>query len=204
MASYLLDIDEILATNEQWRRLEEQWGKPVDLDTEEDFMPSTSKPLCDTLDLKRTTFNSSHLFKIKKTKKVNRKPTKIPSLDYADFIEDLEQFDPSDQPAKQFYYVGGQVLSAASVENICEEIDEIFKSAEIFCCTTSTIRCKEKPGKRKRVIPSFVERSISYDGLSFDDTIVSEKVEENKDGLDSFIDEAFGQIDCTISNSIIV
>lgn len=181
MCSNFLDSDSILSFNEQWQELDEKWGEPVDLDTEEDDQTPTLKPVISSLDL-RTTFDSPFI-----TKKV--KPSKKSVIDYKDFIEDLHRLP--EVPNKQFYYISGQILSAFSVEDICCKIDDIFKSVEKLCSATSTI-CRKKP------IPEVVHCSISYDDLSFDDTEDLEKEKRDSDDIDKYIDEAFDKLNSTI------
>lgn len=196
MSAELLDAESILSFNEQWKKLEEKWGKPVDLDTEdlEDLTPSKLRPVFSSLDLRRTTFDSSFLLKTVR-KKLGRQLSKKSSIiDYKDFIQDLHNEIPVEVPKKQFYYISGQILSAFSVEEICEKIDDIFKSVEKLCSATSTIRNKKKP------LPDVVHCSISYDDLSFDDTADSQKEKGDSDDVDRYIDEAFEQLNSTIAS----
>ncbi|XP_052750864.1 uncharacterized protein LOC128200687 [Galleria mellonella] len=132
---------EMLPMNKQWKCLKEEWGEPMDLDTDEDITPSTRKRVnCDNTDLKETTFNSSYIFK-----------------------------DPNEKTREKgrhrMYqgYVAGEVLSAGIVENICEEIDEIFKTADILSFNTSTIskmKTNTKPTTKQNAIAEIVECSI--------------------------------------------
>lgn len=196
MSAYLFDAEMLLSYNEQWKKLEEKWGKPIDLDTEdlEDLTPSKLKPVFSSLDLRRSTFDSSFLLKTVR-KKVGRQLSKKSSIiDYKDFIQDLENEIPEKVPKKQFYYISGQILSAFSVEEICEKIDCIFKSVEKLCSATSTIRYK------KPALPDIVHCSISYDDLSFDDTADSEKEKGDSNDVDRYIDEAFDQLNSTIAS----
>lgn len=177
MCSSFLDPEAILSGNEQWIQLEEKWGEPVDLETDED-PPAKLKPVFSTLDLLKTTFDSSFLFK-KVRRKVGRRLSKAGVLDYKDFLQDLQEKNPQ----KQFYFVNGQILSAASVEEICDKIDDIFKSVEKLSSATSTIR----------KFPEKVSCSISIEDLSFDDT-PSEKEKSDGEDVDRFIDEAFEKL----------
>lgn len=189
MSSRLIDTDVILSGNEQWTKLEQQWGNPVDLETEYD-RPTKISPAYSTLDLRRTTFNSPHLFK-KARRRVGRQYLKkSATLDYKDFLKDLEENEPRDLPLKQFYYISGQIFSALSVEEICDRIDDIFKSIEQLCSTTSTIQ-------RKKILPEKVTCSIDASDLSFDDTI-EEKEKCDSDDVSRYIDEAFDQLNATI------
>ncbi|XP_053626087.1 uncharacterized protein LOC128683976 [Plodia interpunctella] len=189
--SSLLDPEAILSCNDQWMKLEKAWGNPVDLETDEDITP-TLKSVFSTLDLKKTTFDSSFLFK-KVRRKDGRQILKRSVLDYKDFIHDLENDVPDNLPAKQFYYISGQILSALSVEEICDQIDDIFKSVEKLSSATSTIR------QKKKVLPDFVQCSFSIGDLSFDDTNDSEK-EKCDDDIDGYIDEAFEQLNSTMAS----
>ncbi|XP_013193977.1 uncharacterized protein LOC106137660 [Amyelois transitella] len=188
MAS-LLDAEAILSCNEQWKKLDEAWGDPIDLETDEDLTPAM-KTVFSTLDLRKTTFDSSFILK-KVRRKVGRKLSKRSVLDYKDFIHDLEKEVPENLPAKQFYYISGQILSALSIEDICDQIDDIFKSVEKLSSATSTIR------HRKKLIPEVVECSITIDDLSFDDTDDNER-EKCDDDIDGYIDEAFEQLNSTL------
>lgn len=191
MSSKLLDADLILSGNEQWMKLDQEW-KPVDLETEED-QPKLS-PVFSTLDLRKTTFDSSFVFK-KIRRKVGRNFSKksISTLNYKDFLQDLKEEERKELPMKQFYFISGQLLSALSVEEICDNIDDIFKSIEKLCSATSTIRLK------KNKVSDVVQCSISASDLSFDDTI-DEKEKSDTDDVDRFIDEAFEQLNSTIAD----
>lgn len=180
MCSTFLDPEAILLGNEQWTQLEEKWGEPVDLDTEEDHPPGKLEPVLSTLDLMKTTFDSSFLMK-KVRRKVGRRLSKAGVLDYQDFLQELEE---KNQP-KQFYFINGQILSAASVEDICDTIDDIFKSVDKLSSATSTVR--------KKNIPEKVSCSISVDDLSFDDT-PTEKEKSDGDDVEKYIDEAFEKL----------
>ncbi|KAF9824164.1 hypothetical protein SFRURICE_002285 [Spodoptera frugiperda] len=187
MCSTFLDSDAILSGNEQWIKLEEKWGEPVDLDTEDD-QPGELQPVFSTLDLMKSTFDSSFLFK-KVRRKIGRRLSKAGVLDYQEFLQDLQQ---KDLP-KQYYLINGQILSAASVEEICDKIDEIFKSVEKLASATSTIR--------KNPMPEKVSCSISTEDLSFDDTSTEkEKTDEDvddyeeQDDVERQIDEAFEKL----------
>lgn len=176
MCSNFFDSDAILSGNEEWTQLEEKWGEPVDLETADDESPSKLQPVFSTLDLRKTTFDSSFLFK-KVRRKVGRRLSKCGAIDYKEFLQDLQV----SSPPKEFYIVNGQILSAMSVEDICDKIDDIFKSVEKLCSATSTVR--------KKPIPDVVSCSISVDDLSFDDT-PSEK-QEISESVGKYIDEAF-------------
>ncbi|XP_047021369.1 uncharacterized protein LOC124631185 [Helicoverpa zea] len=179
MCSTFLDPEAILSGNEQWIKLEEKWGEPVDLETDED-PPRKLKPVFSTLDLMKTTFDSSFLFK-KVRRKVGRRLSKAGVLDYQDFLQDLQEKNPP----KQFYFINGQIISAASVEDICDKIDDIFKSVEKLSSATSTVR--------KKALPDKVSCSISIDDLSFDDT-PSEKEKSDSEDVERYIDEAFEKL----------
>lgn len=181
MCSTFLDPEAILSGNEQWIQLEEKWGEPIDLDTEEDNPPGKLQPVFSTLDLMKTTFDSSFLFK-KVRRKVGRRLSKAGVLDYKDFLQDLE--DKKHQ--KDFYFISGQILSAASVDDICDTIDDIFKSVEKLSSATSTIR-------QKKTIPERVSCSISVNDLSFDDT-PTEKEKSDTEDVEKYIDEAFDKL----------
>ncbi|XP_026329949.1 uncharacterized protein LOC113237594 [Hyposmocoma kahamanoa] len=189
MGSHLMDTDLFLSGNEQWAKLEQEWGNPIDLETEDD-RPTKIAPAYSTLDLKRTTFNSPYLFK-KAKKKVGRQYSKkSATLDYKDFLKDLEENEPRELPLKQFYYISGQIISALSVDEICDRIDDIFRSIERLCSTTSTIN-------KKKTLPERVQCSIDVSDLSFDDTIEG-KEKCDSDDVDRYIDEAFDQLNATI------
>ncbi|KAJ8725954.1 hypothetical protein PYW08_004137 [Mythimna loreyi] len=181
MCSTFLDPEAILSGNEQWVQLEEKWGEPVDLDTEEDNPPGKLQPVFSTLDLMKTTFDSSFLLK-KVRRKVGRRLSKAGVLDYKDFLQDLEDKNQS----KQFYFINGQIMSAESVDEICDKIDDIFKSVEKLSSATSTIR-------QKKPVPERVSCSISIDDLSFDDT-PTEKEKSDTDDVERYIDEAFEKL----------
>lgn len=185
--------DSILSYNEQWKKLDEIWGEPVDLDTEEleDFKPSKLKPVFSSLDLRRITFDSPFIMKKTVKKKIGKQLSKN-VIDYKEFLEDLQQRIPEEKQ-KDFYYVGGEIISAVSVEDICDKIDDIFKSIEKLCSATSTIRGKKPP-------PALVNCSISVEGLSFDDTTDSEKEKHDSDDVDRYIDEAFEQLNSTMAS----
>lgn len=189
MSSHLIDTDVLLSGNEQWTKLEQQWGNPVDLETEED-RPTKITPAYSTLDLKRTTFNSPYLFKKAKRRVGRQYSKKSATLDYKDFLKDLEDDGPRELPLKQFYYISGQILSALSVDEICDRIDDIFKSIERLCSATSTIH-------KKKILPERVQCSIDVSDLSFDDT-VDEKENCDSDDVSRYIDEAFDQLNATI------
>ncbi|CAH0406259.1 unnamed protein product [Chilo suppressalis] len=186
----LLDVDDILSRNDQWRKLEELWGNPVDLDTDEDIPTSKLRPVFSTLDLRKSTFDSSFLFKTVK-RKVARQMSKSSVLDYNEFLQDLQHNAVEDIPRKQFYYVSGQVLSAMSVEDICTKIDDIFKSIERLCSATSTIRLK-------RNVDEIVQCSFSCGDLSFDDTVDPDQEKHASSDVDKYIEEAFEQLNSTI------
>lgn len=189
MSSHLIDTDVLLSGNEQWTKLEQQWGNPIDLETEDD-RPTKISAAYSTLDLRRTTFNSPYLFK-KARRKVSRQHCKkSATLDYKDFLKDLEDDVPRELPLKQFYYISGQILSALSVDEICDRIDDIFKSIEKLCSATSTIH-------KKKILPERVQCSIDASDLSFDDT-VDDKEKCDSDDVSRYIDEAFDQLNATI------
>lgn len=189
MSSHLIDTDVLLSGNEQWTKLEQQWGNPIDLETEDD-RPTKISPAYSTLDLRRTTFNSPYLFKKSRRKVCRHYSKKSATLDYKDFLNDLEDSYPKELPLKQFYYISGQILSALSVDEICDRIDDIFKSIERLCSATSTIH-------RKKILPERVQCSIDASDLSFDDT-VSDKEKCDSDDVSRYIDEAFDQLNATI------
>lgn len=192
--SGIIDAESILSINEEWMKLEEDW-KPVDLETEEDFSPSKLTPVFSSLDLRKTTFDSSFLLK-KVRQKIDRQLSKDSVIvDYKEFLQDLEKEAVKEMPTKQFYYINGQIISAMSVDDICDKIDDIFRSVEKLSSATSTIRLKKK-------IPERVSCSISSGGLSFDDTEVidEEKEKSDSDDIDKFIDEAFQQLSVTMAS----
>lgn len=194
MTNKLLDVDLILRENEQWTKLDEEWGNPVDLDVEEDIPAMQSR--FSSLDLRKTTFDSSFLFK-KVRRKVGRQLSKrSANLNYDDFLNDLKKLEKKEKKEKYFYFINGQIISAVSVEEICDTIDNVFSSIEKLCSATSTVRKK---------IPNKIECSISTEDLSFDDSTISEKMPEtyqSSDGenIDRYIDDAFDQLSCTIRN----
>ncbi|XP_026489985.1 uncharacterized protein LOC113396302 [Vanessa tameamea] len=178
--STLIDNDTILSENEQWTRLEEEWGKPIDLEVDAEDDSPRIKSAYSTLDLKGTTFDSSFLFK-KVRRKIGRQLSKkstSSALEYNDFISNLKD-DPSRESSKQFYFINGQLVSAASIENICDTIDDIFKSIDKLSTVTSTVR-KEK-------FPDKVQCSISATDLSFDTDTEDTKYSE----IERHIEEAF-------------
>lgn len=180
-------------------KLEEEWI-PIDLETEEDLTPSKLKPMFSSLDLRKTTFDSSFLFKKVRQRNGKRLSRNLSKLDYKDFIQDLEKEAAADVSVKDFYYINGQIISAVSVEEICDKIDDIFKSVEKLCSATSTIRHK------KINLPAVVNCSISTAGLSFDDTEKggaaddADKEKSDGDDVDNFIDEAFHQLSVTMAS----
>ncbi|CAG9585039.1 unnamed protein product [Danaus chrysippus] len=188
--STLIDADAILSENEYWKKLEKEW-KAVDLENEiEDDLPMM-KPVFSTLDLK-TTFDSSFLFK-KVTKKIGRQLSKKSTgsaLDYKDFINNLKD-DPQNDSSNRFYFINGQITSAASIEDICHKIDDIFKSIEQLSSATNTMKKKD--------VPDVVQCSISATDLSFDDTLSEEDNIDNSD-IDRHIEEAFEEFSETMSN----
>ncbi|KAJ0180793.1 hypothetical protein K1T71_004197 [Dendrolimus kikuchii] len=193
MTNKLLDVDLILQENEQWTRLDEEWGNPVDLDVEEDVPAIQSR--FSSLDLRKSTFDSSFLFK-KVRRKVGRQLSKrSANLNYDDFKQDLQRREKKE---KDFYFINGQIISAVSVEEICETIDDVFRSIEKLCSATSTMKRSNAPKK--------VECSISTGDLSFDDSTLSEKEviqpchRSDGEDIDRYIDEAFDQFSCTIRN----
>lgn len=192
MPKTFIDSDAILSINEEWMKLEEEWI-PIDLETEEDYAPSKLKPMFSSLDLRKTTFDSSFLFK-KVKRKIGRQLSKSSGvLDYKDFIQDLEKEAVKDVPGKDFYFINGQIISAVSVEEICDKIDDIFKSVDKLSSATSTVRHKKK-------IPAVVNCSISTADLSFDDTEDTEKEKSDGDDIDNYIDEAFQQLSVTMAS----
>lgn len=179
----ILDIDDILSENEQWKKLEEEWGIPIDLEVDAEDDTPRMKPVFSSLNLKSPTFDSSFLFK-KVRRKIGRQLSKKSTnsaLEYNDFISNLRE-DPSKESSKHFYFVNGQITSAASIEEICDKIDDIFKSIEQLC--TSTI---------KKKVPDVIQCSISATDLSFDDT----REMTNYSEIERHIDEAFEQLDVT-------
>ncbi|KAG6463853.1 hypothetical protein O3G_MSEX014108 [Manduca sexta] len=183
--STFLDSEAILYGNEQWMKLEEDW-KPVDLETEEDSTTNAYHSF-GSLDSRKTTFDSSFLFK-KVRRKVGRQLSKTSALDYQHFIEDLHK--KSEREEKQFYFINGQIISAVSVEEICDRIDDMFKSIEELCSANTK-------GVKGRKLPDRVECSVSTGNLSFDDTVESSKGRAKS--LDKYIDEAFDQLSYTVS-----
>ncbi|XP_028168041.1 uncharacterized protein LOC114358307 [Ostrinia furnacalis] len=176
MSIYYLDAESILSSNEQWKKLEEKWGKPVDLDTDDsDREPSKLKPALSSLDLRQTTFDSPFLLKTVRKKLARRLSIKSCIADYDDFVKELPNDTFGEEPKKQFYNVSGQMLSAGSVEDICKTIDDVFKSVEDLCFTTST-NCDKKR-------PELVPCSMSCSGLSFDDTRDTEREKRDSDDV---------------------
>ncbi|XP_068629993.1 uncharacterized protein [Battus philenor] len=187
----LLDTDAILSDHEEWIKLDEEWGKPIDLDTEDDQRPHLRSGFS-TLDLKKTTFDSSFFFK-KVRRKIGRQLSKRSAtsfLDYKDFLHDLQN-NRSRESLKQFYFVNGQIISAGSVEEICGKIDDYFKSIEKLAITSTIRRSKSK-------IPEVVKCSISSAEFSFDDTVPG-VISEHSD-VNRIIDEAFDNFNATISS----
>lgn len=183
--SAIIDIDAILSENEQWKKLEEEWGVPIDLEVDTEDDTPRMRPVFSTLNLKAPTFDSSFLFK-KVRRKLGRQLSKrsTSSIEYNDFINHLRD-DPSKESSKEFYFVNGQIMSAASIDDICDTIDDIFKSIEQL--STSTIK--------KKKVPDVVQCSISATDLSFDDTME----ETNYSEIKKHIDEAFEQFNSNIS-----
>ncbi|XP_034840176.1 uncharacterized protein [Maniola hyperantus] len=185
--SSIFDADTILYENDQWRKLEEEW-KTIDLIDIEEETP-TLKPVFSTLDLNGTTFfDSSFLFK-KVRRKVGRQISKISSasIEYEDFISNIRD-DSRNDTSKQFYFVNGQLTSAASIEELCDKIDDIFKSIDEMSIATSTVR--NKRNSKKRIYPDLVQCSISATDLSFDDTASQKEVTCSSE-IDRHIEEAF-------------
>ncbi|KPJ09971.1 hypothetical protein RR48_05834 [Papilio machaon] len=191
--SGLFDVDDILSDHEEWLKLDEEWGKPIDLDTEEDQAPYL-KSMFSTLDLKKTTFDSSFLFK-KVRRKIGRQLSKRSTnsyLDYKDFLNDLQN-NASRESTKQFYFVNGQIMSAVSVEEICDKIDNYFKSIEKLTLT-STIRNKNE-------MPEVVKCSMSSGDFSFDDTVVGSNTDKcDSEDISRFIDQAFNDFNSSIAS----
>ncbi|XP_041977199.1 uncharacterized protein LOC121731693 [Aricia agestis] len=187
--SSIIDAESILMENEHWSRLDEEWGIPVDLeaDTEDDFK---LRPVFSSLDLIGSTFDSSVLLK-KIRKKVGRKVSKRSSsvLDYTEFLDDLKK-NCNMESSNNFYVVNSEIITAASVEKICKEIDDVFKSIEKLSSATSTLRKGQK-------FPEVVQCSISIDDLSFDDT---KKSSVYNSEIDRHIEEALDQFGSTISS----
>ncbi|KPJ04970.1 hypothetical protein RR46_04086 [Papilio xuthus] len=190
--SGLFDVDDILSDHEEWLKLDEEWGKPIDLDTEDD-QPPYLKSMFSTLDLKKTTFDSSFLFK-KVRRKIGRQLSKRSTnscLDYKDFLNDLQN-NRSRESTKQFYFVNGQIMSAGSVEEICDKIDDYFKSIEKLT-VTSTIR--------KSDIPEVVKCSMSSGDFSFDDTVLKSNTDKcDSEDISRFIDQAFNDFNSSIAS----
>lgn len=190
--SSLIDAETILSKNEQWRKLEEEWGKPVDLEVDEEDDSPRIKPVYSTLDLKGTTFDSSFLFK-KVTKKVSRQLSKrstTSALEYYDFIRHLKE-DPtreSNSITEQIHCVNGE-MTAQSIENICNTIDDIFKSIDKLSSATSTAK-KDK-------FPERIQCSISATDFSFDDDTEDYDTSHYSE-MDRHIDEAFNNFDSKI------
>ncbi|CAH2086010.1 unnamed protein product [Euphydryas editha] len=183
--SSLVDTETILSKNEQWKKLEEEWGKPIDLEVDaEDDLPRI-KPVYSTLDLKGTTFDSSFLFK-KVSRKITRQLSKkstTSALEYYDFIRHLKEKPNSESNSitEQFHCINGQIMTAQSIENICNTIDDIFKSIDKLSSATSTIR--------KAKFPETIQCSISATDFSFDDTEDNDLTRYSE--MDRHIEEAF-------------
>ncbi|XP_050678736.1 uncharacterized protein LOC126974992 [Leptidea sinapis] len=180
----VLDIDQILSENKEWRKLEEEWGIPVDLEADNDDDTPQLKPVVSTLDLK-TTFDSSFLFK-KVRRHVGRQVSKISNLEYKDFINDL-QHGSSKESSQQFYIVNGQIISATSVDEICKKIDEVFKTIERFAMA------------KANNLPETIACSISTSDLSFDDTNRGDEVNDT-DEMERHMEEAFQDLNSTLNN----
>lgn len=197
MSRSLIDADSILSNIDQWNKLDTEWGTPVDLETEDHdyFIPEVESRFS-TLEHKRPTFDSAVLLRnIRRT--IRRSASKnIPNskLNYEGFIQDLELSTDHKMAEKQFYFVGGEIISAMSVKDICKSIENIFKSIEQLCTATSTVRKKTRNTSK---ITNIVECSISATGLSFDDTSESNEILQN---VDQFIDELFNVLDCTLTS----
>ncbi|CAH2244236.1 uncharacterized protein LOC120624484 [Pararge aegeria] len=194
--SSIFDADTILSENDQWRKLEEEW-KTVDLVDIEDETPHL-KPVFSTLDLNGTTFDSSFLFK-KVRRKVGRQISKIStaSIEYEEFLSNIRD-DSKNESTKQFYFINGQLTSAASIEELCDKIDDIFKSIDELSIATSTVRLSAK----KKKVPDVVQCSISATDLSFDDTASQKEVTLSSEidrQLEEAFEEAFEQINSTIA-----
>ncbi|CAK1545058.1 unnamed protein product [Leptosia nina] len=169
----IVDIDDILSENDQWKKLEEEWGNPIDLEveTEEDQPQITRVISC--LDLK-TTFDSSFLFK-KVRRNLGRQLSKkstASALEYNEFISDLR---PSRESSQHFF----NIVSTASLDEICRKIDDIFKSID-----------KLSTCSMKRKLPEVVDCSISATDLSFDDTVQDSYSSE----IDRHMEEAFQEL----------
>ncbi|XP_063378581.1 uncharacterized protein LOC134665536 [Cydia fagiglandana] len=185
--AFLLDAETILAGIEQWLQLEQKWGSPVDLDDAQEDLDRTPKmkTTFSSLDLKKSTFDSSFVFKTAE-RKLGKHSKK--SMEYLEFMEDLK----TPKRIKPFSYVSGEILSASSVEEICEDIDDVFKSLEKLCSATSTVRFSQV--KKRPSINDIVQCSISAADLSFDDTI------EPSQDVDRYIDEVFDNLHTTLAS----
>ncbi|XP_047512483.1 uncharacterized protein LOC125054555 [Pieris napi] len=175
----IVDTDQILSENEHWKKLEEQWGIPIDLEVDESDDQPKLRPVFSCLDLK-TTFDSSFLFK-KVRRKLGRQLSKTSTktaADYQDFLNHLH--DPSKESSQQFLCIQN-AISASSVEEICKKIDDIFRSIEKL--STCSIR------KPKVKLPEIVHCSISASDLSFDDTVQDESHYDSE--IDRHMEEAF-------------
>ncbi|CAG9794009.1 unnamed protein product [Diatraea saccharalis] len=75
------------------------------------------------------------------------------------------------------------------MELIYNKIDVIFKSIEDLFTVTNTIQ-----RRKEYVEEAVVERSVSYGGLSFEDTA---DTEIDTGDIDKYIDEAFQWLNCT-------
>lgn len=188
--SSLIDAETILSKNEQWKKLEEEWGKPVDLEVDEEDDSPRIKPVYSTLDLKGTTFDSSFLFK-KVTKKVSRQLSKrstTSALEYYDFIRHLKEDPTRESNSITEHCVNGE-MTAQSIENICNTIDDIFKSIDKLSSATSTAK-KDK-------FPERIQCSISATDFSFDDDTEDYDTSHYSE-MDRHIDEAFNNFDSKI------
>lgn len=177
----MVDVDEILSENEQWKKLEEEWGIPIDLEVDDRDDQPKLRPVFSCLDLK-TTFDSSSLFKKVRRKlgrQLSNNSTKSAN-EYQDFINNLK--NPCKGSSQQFLCMN-QHISAASVEEICRKIDDIFRSIEKL--STCSMR------KSKYNIPEIVHCSISASDLSFDDT-VDESYYDSE--IDKHMEEAFHEL----------
>ncbi|CAG9115035.1 unnamed protein product [Plutella xylostella] len=208
MSTSLMDTDAILSSSEHWSRLDEQWGTPIDLETDDqqddNFVPPTSlQSFFSTIDLRpKHTFDSAIMLR-RVQRKVYDSLSKrsAASVNYKDFIQELDRDEAThkERVDKQFYYIGGQIISAASVDEICDNIDDIFKSVSKLSATTSTIR-PSKAAKPAPKIPEVVECSFSTSDLSFDDTHDFEKEKSDGDDVDRFIDELFDELNQTMAS----
>ncbi|XP_052750865.1 uncharacterized protein LOC116413390 [Galleria mellonella] len=175
-SNFFKDAKKIHALNDQWMRVDEEWGGPVDFETDEELTPSMIKHVnFHTLNLKKAIFSSSNIFEDAEKMLPMNNQWRCLKEEWGEPM-DLDT-DEDITPSTRKRYVAGEVLSAGIVENICEETEEIFKTADILSFNTSTIskmKTNTKPTTKQNAVAEIVECSIL---VSFDDTIISDEDE---------------------------